>query len=67
MNNGYVKVFDGLKGFGFITREHGKDLFFHWTDVKSKFEGAGISAGVKVEFSVDPTIPHRAREVIILT
>jgi len=31
MNNGKVKWFDNKKGFGFITPEHGKDVFVHHT------------------------------------
>lgn len=34
--NGNVKFFNENKGFGFITTEEGKDLFFHITDVENQ-------------------------------
>jgi CspA family cold shock protein len=66
MNEGRIKVFDILKGFGFITRPKGKDLFFHWSDVQSKFQGAAVAAGMLVSYDVDDQKPHRARNVQIL-
>lgn len=67
MNEGTIKIFDVLKGFGFITRPKGKDLFFHWTDVDSKYKDAGITAGIAVVFDLDPAKAHRARNIRILT
>lgn len=67
MNEGTIKNFDVLKGFGFITRPKGKDLFFHWTDMESKYRDAGISTGVLVAFELDPDKPNRARNVKIVS
>ncbi|WP_447578034.1 retron Se72 family effector protein [Achromobacter kerstersii] len=47
---GTIKVFFSLKGFGFITREKGKDLFFFYKDVADE---AHIYEGAKVKFHVD--------------
>ena len=33
---GIVKFFNGTKGFGFITGEDGKDIFFHFTGTLDK-------------------------------
>lgn len=30
---GVVKTFDSFKGFGFITREKGKDVFFFYAEI----------------------------------
>lgn len=67
MNEGSIKNFDFLKGYGFITRPKGKDLFFHWSDVDSKYRDAGIVVGVMVAFDLDLNMPHRARNVKIIT
>lgn len=65
MNNGRIKHFDILKGYGFITRPKGKELFFHWTDVKSKHEGAAVISGSEVTFDIDLEKKNRARNVVI--
>ena len=49
---GTVKWFNGDKGFGFIEREGGKDVFVHF----SAIQGAGfrnLQEGQKVEFTVE--------------
>jgi CspA family cold shock protein len=49
---GTVKWFNGDKGFGFIEREGGKDVFVHF----SAIQGDGfrnLSEGQKVEFNVE--------------
>jgi CspA family cold shock protein len=48
---GTVKWFDAKKGFGFINRESGEDVFVHY----SAIQGDGYRAledGQKVEFDV---------------
>lgn len=67
MNDGIIKTYDVFKGFGFITREKGKDLFFHWTDVQSIHEGAAVYPGMKVSFEIDAGKKHRARNVKIIS
>jgi CspA family cold shock protein len=49
---GTVKWFNGGKGYGFISREGGEDVFVHF----SAIQGDGfreLSEGQKVEFSVE--------------
>ena len=51
MANGTVKWFNDAKGYGFISREQGEDLFVHF----SAIEGEGfksLSEGDAVEFEV---------------
>ena len=48
MNKGTVKFFNGSKGFGFITPEDGKELFFHISEV----QGMEPRDGDKVEFEI---------------
>jgi len=53
MATGTVKFFNAEKGFGFITREGGPDVFVHF----SAITGEGyktLNEGDKVEFVVAP-------------
>jgi CspA family cold shock protein len=50
--NGTVKWFNGTKGYGFIEREGGPDVFVHF----SAIQGDGfknLQEGQKVEFNVE--------------
>jgi cold shock protein len=53
MASGTVKFFNAEKGFGFISREGGEDVFVHFSNI----EGSGyksLQEGDKVEFDVAP-------------
>ena len=51
MEQGTVKWFNDAKGFGFITRENGPDLFVHHTSIQA--EGfRSLSEGQRVQFDV---------------
>jgi len=48
---GVVKWFNDKKGYGFISRESGKDIFVHYSEIAS--EGfRSLKEGDRVEFSV---------------
>lgn len=50
---GTVKFFDGDRGFGFISRENGDDVFVHVSNI----QGEGfktLADGQAVEFEVGP-------------
>ncbi len=48
---GTVKWFDDSKGYGFISREQGEDVFVHFRSIRG--EGyRTLSEGQKVEFAV---------------
>lgn len=53
MASGTVKFFNAEKGFGFISRAGGEDVFVHFSNI----EGSGyksLQEGDKVEFEVAP-------------
>ncbi|MGZ2416665.1 cold shock protein [Staphylococcus caledonicus] len=51
MNNGTVKWFNADKGFGFIERENGDDVFVHFSGIAG--EGfKTLEEGQKVDFDI---------------
>ena len=53
MTTGTVKFFNSEKGYGFISREDGDDVFVHYANI----EGSGyrsLEEGQRVEFDVGP-------------
>ncbi len=65
MAKGTVKWFNESKGFGFIAREDGEDLFVHHTAI----QGSGfktLSEGQAVSFDVDKG-PKGLRAVNVVT
>ena len=51
MNNGTVKWFNAEKGFGFIEREDGDDVFVHFSGIAT--DGyKSLEEGQKVEFDI---------------
>ena len=64
MTNGTVKWFNQSKGFGFITREDGEDVFVHHTSISgSGFKS--LSEGQAVSFDVEKT-PKGPRAVNVV-
>jgi len=64
MTKGTVKWFNDAKGFGFISREDGDDIFVHHTSISgSGFKS--LSEGQSVTFDVETT-PKGPRAVNVV-
>ncbi len=51
---GTVKWFNAAKGYGFIAREGGKDLFVHFSSIQDAGNGyRSLNEGDRVEFDVE--------------
>ena len=63
---GTVKWFSGRKGYGFITRDEGNDVFVHYSAIRPGGPRY-LNEGDKVEFSVedDPRGPKAADLVVL--
>ncbi len=52
--NGTVKSFNNIRGYGFITQDGGEDIFVHYRNIRG--DGyRSLSEGQKVEFSLQNT------------
>jgi CspA family cold shock protein len=50
--SGTVKWFSDRKGYGFITRDEGKDVFVHFSGIRAGGPRS-LNEGDKVEFSIE--------------
>jgi CspA family cold shock protein len=62
MTNGTVKWFNAEKGFGFIAREDGPDLFVHYSEIDgSGFRSLEENQSVEFEINQGPKGPQAVR------
>ncbi len=61
--NGTVKFFNATKGFGFITTEEGKDLFFHISEINGTEPRDGDS--VTFEMGSGPKGPCAVKVAVV--
>jgi CspA family cold shock protein len=65
MEQGTVKWFDDSKGFGFIQKENGEDIFVHHTSIQS--DGfRTLAEGARVSFEIEDS-PKGPRAVAVTT
>ena len=51
--NGTVKWFNAGKGYGFISRDAGADVFVHYSAIEGEMGFRSLNEGQQVEFSVE--------------
>jgi CspA family cold shock protein len=62
MTHGTVKWFNADKGFGFIAREDGPDLFVHFSEIEgSGFRSLDDNQNVEFEVNQGPKGPQAVR------
>jgi CspA family cold shock protein len=49
---GYVKFFDDQKGFGFLRRDNGEELYVHRTNIVGTEKHKTLTANQRVEFTL---------------
>ena len=65
MATGTVKWFDDAKGFGFIEREDGEDVFVHYSSIAGEgYRSLAENAEVEFEVEEDPKGPRAANVVM---
>ena len=52
MEQGIVKWFNDAKGFGFLSRQGGEDVFVHFSAIKSNGGFRSLQEGQAVQFNV---------------
>ncbi len=63
---GTVKWFNSTKGYGFITRDKGEDLFVHYSSIRGKGYRM-LTEGQQVEFTVaNGNKGPQAHDVLVL-
>jgi CspA family cold shock protein len=50
---GVVKWFNDQKGYGFIARDNGEDVFVHFSELQGQQGFRTLSEGDRVEFSIE--------------
>jgi len=65
IDQGTVRSYDTFKGFGFIRREKGRDVFFFYDDI-AEAEGLIVGDLVRFEVKAAPKGP-RAYKIVKLT
>lgn len=67
MEKGIIKMYDQIKGFGFIVTEDDDDLYFSKNDIHPKSRNAIIREGLKVGYDMKREIKgDRAINVRVL-
>lgn len=65
-NTGIVRAFDPFKGFGFIRRKSGKDVFFFYSDITAEDKDINIGDTVSFTLQAMPKGP-RAFDIEVLS
>lgn len=62
-DRGTVRAYDSFKGFGFIRREKGRDVFFSYDDILDQDSGLMVGDVVSFELTKAPKGPRAVKLV----
>ncbi|WP_373922463.1 cold-shock protein [Pseudoduganella sp. SL102] len=65
---GILHVYDPIKGYGFVHRDHGKDVYVHYSSFIGPDRDSGVTLGTVIEYEVeegDGRLP-RAKNVTVV-
>lgn len=67
MPKGKVKWFDVKKGYGFVQWKDGKDIFIHYTEIRTKTRFKKLEQGDTVEFDlIESNKGLQAKNVVVV-
>jgi CspA family cold shock protein len=67
LETGTVTWYDSEKGYGFIQRDHGGEVYVHYSAINCEESDCSLETGLKVKFSiVQSPRGFQAQDVIVM-
>lgn len=58
---GVLHAYDPIKGYGFVHREQGKDVYVHYSEFTGATGDSGVSVGTVIQYDVVEGAGQRPR------
>jgi CspA family cold shock protein len=65
---GVLHAYDPIKGYGFVHREHGKDVYVHYSEFVGGDGDSSVSIGTVIQYEVSEGVGQlpRAKNVTVI-